>query len=143
MGNDSALLFYEGLRPIRCEKLRYFEDSRFRARLMPPPKLAAPVRQKSEAPSTLLPTSTPTSTESIAMVATPNSVSVPSARRAMEASTVREATLEDLERLESLTLEDFAVDLSQVQVPQAAEGGRLTATEIDLAVDTFVASLER
>ena len=143
MGNDSALLFYEGLRPIRCEKLRYFEDARFRARLLPPPKLAAPVRQKSEAPSTLLPTSTLTSTESIAMVATPSSVSVPRERRAMEASTVREATLEDLERLESLTLEDFAVDLSQVQVPRAAEGWRLTATEIDLAADNFVASLER
>ena len=61
----------------------------------------------------------------------------------MEASTVREATLEDLEHLESLTLEDFAVDLSRVQVPQPAEGARLTATEIDLAADNFVASLER
>ena len=35
IGNDNALIFYEGLRPIRCKKIRYYADRRFRARLLP------------------------------------------------------------------------------------------------------------
>ena len=30
IGNDNALIFYEGLRPIRCKKIRYYADRRFR-----------------------------------------------------------------------------------------------------------------
>ena len=33
LGPDEAIVFLEGLRPIRCRKIRYFEDRRFRARL--------------------------------------------------------------------------------------------------------------
>src|SRR6185437_3577487 len=40
LGPRQALIFYEGLWPIRCKKLRYFEDGRFRARLLPPPIVA-------------------------------------------------------------------------------------------------------
>ena len=42
IGTDSALIFYEGLRPIRCKKIRYYADRRFRARLLPPPRHATP-----------------------------------------------------------------------------------------------------
>ena len=42
LGADEAILFYEGLPPIRARKLRYFEDRRFTARLLPPPAEAAP-----------------------------------------------------------------------------------------------------
>ena len=42
IGNDNALIFYEGLRPIRCKKIRYYADRRFRARLLPPPRHATP-----------------------------------------------------------------------------------------------------
>ena len=38
LGPEQAIIFYEGLRPIRCKKIRYFEDARFRARLRPPPE---------------------------------------------------------------------------------------------------------
>jgi type IV secretion system protein VirD4 len=37
LGNEEALIFYEGLRPIRCRKLRYYRDRRFTRRLMAPP----------------------------------------------------------------------------------------------------------
>ena len=30
LGSDDAIIFYEGLRPIRCKKIRYFADRRFR-----------------------------------------------------------------------------------------------------------------
>ncbi len=34
---DEALVLISGLAPIRAEKLRYYQDRRFRARVMPPP----------------------------------------------------------------------------------------------------------
>ena len=35
LGAEEAIVFYEGLRPIRCRKIRYFADRRFRSRLLP------------------------------------------------------------------------------------------------------------
>ena len=34
---DQAIIFYEGLRPIRCRKIRYYADRIFKKRLRPPP----------------------------------------------------------------------------------------------------------
>src|SRR6202030_4614003 len=42
LGSEEAIIFYEGLRPIRCQKIRYYADQRFRARLLPPPAKPAP-----------------------------------------------------------------------------------------------------
>src|SRR5882762_10219872 len=42
LGTEEAIVFYEGLRPIRCRKIRYFSDPRFRRRLLPPPASAVP-----------------------------------------------------------------------------------------------------
>ena len=42
LGPEEALVFYEGLRPIRCSKVRYFEDRRFRRHLLPPPVVPLP-----------------------------------------------------------------------------------------------------
>lgn len=41
IGTDQAIVFYEGSRPILSQKIRYFEDKRFTARLAPPPALSA------------------------------------------------------------------------------------------------------
>src|SRR5882762_3274149 len=42
LGSEEAIVFGEGLRPIRCRKIRYFADRRFRKRLRPPPASAVP-----------------------------------------------------------------------------------------------------
>src|SRR5215469_6906637 len=42
LGHEEAIVFYEGLRPIRCRKIRYFADRRFRKRLLPPPTVPLP-----------------------------------------------------------------------------------------------------
>ena len=42
LGAEQAIVFFEGLRPIQCHKIRYFSDSRFRKRLLPPPRHSAP-----------------------------------------------------------------------------------------------------
>jgi type IV secretion system protein VirD4 len=118
LGQEHAIIFYEGLRPIRCRKLRYFEDARFRARLMPPPEIPArtfvapPV---SDAPDL-----------KAAPVPAPGSADT------------REATIEDIERIEELKLEDFATDFSQVKLPDAE---RLTEEDLGVAVQSFLSSL--
>lgn len=48
----------------------------------------------------------------------------------------------DLERIENLTLEDFAVDVSKVEVPETQPGReRLSEPQMDAVVESFLASL--
>lgn len=124
LGAEQAIIFYEGLRPIRCRKIRYFQDRRFTSRLLPPPEVkqqraevavAAPTRQ---APVDAAPAETPKAPQ----------------------FTEREATVQDIERLNSLTLEDFAVDFSHVEIP---EGGPMTDTQMQAAVESFMATLQQ
>ena len=49
--------------------------------------------------------------------------------------------MEDIDRLESLTLEDFAVDFDKVKLPEKADGERLTSQELHTAVDDFLQTL--
>src|SRR6185312_11838645 len=42
LGAEEALVFYEGLRPIRCRKVRYFADWRLRWRIRTPPAVPLP-----------------------------------------------------------------------------------------------------
>jgi type IV secretion system protein VirD4 len=117
LGQEHAIIFYEGLRPIRCRKVRYFEDARFRARLLPPPEI--PIR-------TIAPPAPPA--PSPAPTPAPESV----------ATGTREATLEDIERIEELKLEDFAADFSQLKLPDTE---RLTDEDLSVAVESFLSSL--
>jgi hypothetical protein len=48
------------------------------------------------------------------------------------------ATVDDIERIDSLELEDFAMDTSKVRIPS---GRRLSDTERQTAVDDFIAAL--
>ncbi len=54
----------------------------------------------------------------------------------------RRATAQDIERIDELKLEDFDVDLSQVELPQKPEGERLTTQELDTAVESFLSALQ-
>jgi hypothetical protein len=54
---------------------------------------------------------------------------------------IRVATVEDIERIESLTLEDFATDFSKVPMPD--KEGPLSEGEITMAADAFLKTLER
>ncbi len=138
LGSGEAIIFYEGLRPIRCRKIRYFEDRRFKARLLPPPATAAP-SYSSPAAAVII------SAREIAE-RRPETGAIMSAASeprsaASSGSTVREATAEDLKRIESLTLEDFALDFSNVDIPDKAEGERMTSEELQRAVDSFLETI--
>ena len=65
----------------------------------------------------------------------------PAPRTEKEEVVLRDATVEDVERIESLTLEDFATDFSKVQIPDRE--GPVSEPEMKAAVDTFLNSLER
>ena len=54
------------------------------------------------------------------------------------AVSVREATVEDIDRLDSLTLEDFAADFDRVKLPA---DGPLTDDDLKVAVESFLDSL--
>lgn len=133
LGSASALIFYEGLWPIRCRKIRYFQDARFRARLLPPPMVPpAPIETPAQVDSggggSIEPAGDAASGGEIRGVQKPLS---------------REATMEDIDRLDSLTLEDFAAPLGEIEVPQKADGERLTAEEMNAAVEQFLQTLQR
>jgi type IV secretion system protein VirD4 len=49
----------------------------------------------------------------------------------------------DIDRLESLTLEDFAVDFSRVKIPQKPEGRAADdSDELNAAVESFLDTLK-
>ena len=132
LGPEQAIIFYEGLRPIRCQKIRYFQDARFRARLRPPPE-RGPALSAAPAPMPL--------DESGAAAAGGSAALAGEAPAPLIVT--REATVEDIERLESLTLEDFAAPLDQLKLPQKAEGERLTPEEMNAAVESFLQTLQQ
>jgi type IV secretion system protein VirD4 len=136
LGAEEAIIFYEGLRPIRCKKIRYFQDRRFTARLLPPPECAAPARPALG--------ETPVTADSL--FATPAGSAPPMDSRSQEIPearpATREATVADIDRLDSLTLEDFAVDFDRVEIPQKADGERLTPEELNAAVESFLDTLK-
>jgi len=142
LGSDHAIIFYEGLRPIRCLKIRYFEDRHFKARLLAPPDQAIPT---THAPSN---NDREIEARKVAAGASPSAPqsSVDSRARepALDARPVtREATAADIDRLESLKLEDFAADFGNIRLPQKAEGERLTTEELNAAAESFLDTLRR
>src|SRR5207245_6624 len=135
LGTEEAIIFYEGLRPIRCRKIRYYADRRFRERLFAPPATPAPYPGPATSPATL----------PIAATAGPNAApdsvphgdaAEPAAPRGAPILRTREATVEDIERIDSLTLEDFATDFSHLKIPD--HEGPITDAEMNAAVERFL-----
>ncbi len=133
LGPEDAIVFYEGLRPIQCRKIRHFDDARFKGRLLPPLRDVAPRSHTRSHESAIEPRSTIES-------------GLPAADSALDPvgpmPQVREATVADLDRLESLTLEDFVADFSQVEIPERAAGERMSTDEMNAAVDSFLQTLK-
>jgi type IV secretion system protein VirD4 len=132
IGSDRALIFYEGLRPIRCKKIRYYKDSRFRRRLHASPGQATPVPRKgtSAAPSGPIFAAPSASPGGEAMAVEAN---VPVTTR------VHDAVQEDIERLDSIMIEEFSDRLQGLKFEHA--GDRPTESELDADVDRFLAAL--
>ena len=116
IGIRSALIFLENLRPIRCTKIRYYEDKNFRKRLLPAP--ARPERRSAATEAA--------QSEEANYVAPPLG-------DGFEPDTirVRNGTVEDIEQLEELGREDFGGGLKDFKLTHTGE----EPTEEELAVD--------
>lgn len=132
IGRDRELLLFEGLRPVLARKNRYYEDPRLKKRLFPPPKRAAPARPAVDA---VPPEPTESGRSDTASVIAAGSAEAPPPR-------TRAADTHDLEHIEELTLEDFAIDTSQIVIPPKRDGERFTEEELDTAVHTFLDALK-
>ncbi len=130
---DQAIVFYEGLRPILARKVRYFDDPRFRSRLLPPPE--QPVVPGSGG------VSDPLDNSALAPAALDSAGAAGELRPHQppeEASVWRAPDASDVERLDSLTLADFGTNLDHIQLPQDREPNE---GELQTAVDQFLAAL--
>src|SRR2546430_16552042 len=89
------------------QKIRYFSDRRFRRRLLPPPAKPAAVWESGPG----------SPGEPVAAIA--QSSAAPSGPEVSGAAPIRtrEATVEDIERIERLTLEEFGTEFSEVKHP--------------------------
>lgn len=136
LGRDREILIYEGLRPILATKNRYFQDRRLRARLFPAPPSASPHPVPPQPASAIDDGACVSQGEaSIEQSIAPSDLAHSRKLR------TRPATTDDLERIDLLTLDDFAVDWSRVEIPDKPEGERLTSEELNRAVESFLATI--
>jgi type IV secretion system protein VirD4 len=138
LGKDREVIFYEGIRPILAMKNRYYQDRFFRKRLFPPPARATPATS----PKSPAAPETPSMDLNAAADAETLQPVREVGEEAQEAQPlVREATVEDIDRLESIALEDFDVDFDRVTIPEKPDGERLTSQELHSAVESFLNTL--
>jgi type IV secretion system protein VirD4 len=137
IGNDNALIFYEGLRPIRCKKIRYYRDPRFRRRLLPPPAHATPFPRKNTPVPPHAPrppagsVSGPAPAEGEPLITQP---SVPVTTPPVTIET-HIASIEDIEHLKSLMIDDFDERVQNLKFEHAGE--RPTESEMSVDVNRF------
>ena len=129
IGIDSALIFYENLRPVRCRKIRYYADRRFRRRLLPAPLTATPAgRPRSHANKQ---TRRPE-------LESGGQIMEATALQQAAAPTVEQA-LAELDQLDELELEDFGSRLMNLKFEH--QGERPTTAEIEADVQAFLDAL--
>ena len=124
-----ALIFYEGLRPIRCRKIRYFADRRFKKRLRPPlPRPAKLLLARVTIPRSSRPT----------VRARGNSGS----DAAVPGKVVeRDATAVDMAHLRTLSIDDVAMDLN-LDLFAGLDAAQLqTAAGMNAAVARYMGSV--
>jgi type IV secretion system protein VirD4 len=137
LGRDKEIIFCEGLRPILARKIRYFTDTRFHSRLLPPPVNPAPRFTDTVA----VDSSRTTKVDGDSLLpAGAVSAQQDSASRSVRPKVHAVPTLEDLEQVDGLTLQDFAADFSRVELP--SHDGPWSEQEMKVAVHTFLETLE-
>jgi type IV secretion system protein VirD4 len=139
LGGHHAIIFYEGLPPILCRKVRYYNERVFRARLHPPP-LPAPGFVESNTRAASVSVEDPYLAGGTMAPDEPDSpVGETEAGRPPEAS--------DLTRVDELTLEDFVTPESASAALTGWDDKPAQApmrdSELRDRVDAFIATLEK
>ena len=136
LGSDKEIIFCEGLRPILADKIKYFSDRRFRARLLPPPRVPAPCVSTTSSQVANL----QRRHDDMHDRAVPATADRDAPTDARVAATDRSALFTDLQKFDSLTLDDFAADFSRVELP--THDGPWSEQETQKAVESFLGTLE-
>jgi type IV secretory pathway TraG/TraD family ATPase VirD4 len=133
IGPDQALIFYEGVRPIRCQKIRYYSDARFRARLLTPPITATPAGIIRPMPSlaSVAPRGGPRRPENAEDAAVSAALSA--------GNEIREADSEEIGLQTSLTFEELPDPIRSLNFKHAGE--RPTDDEIRTDAHQFLETL--
>jgi len=140
LGTEDAIVFYEGLRPIRCRKIRYFSDSRFRRRLLCAPVSAVPAGQtpafavRPSIDRADEAASEPSGTKPVEREARNPVVAPPAPVK--EESVIHEVTPADMERLERCELSDYVSEFGKMTFP--GHEGPLSQAEMSQVVGKFV-----
>ena len=122
MQTDKELVFVENLLPIKCHKIKYYEDEIFKSRLLPPPLVPKQDISKYSGNRT----DDHFAVWQLRLAKTP----MP------KPHTEPKLTVANLEVSPA---SDFSLDFSSVRIP---EGRYLSSTEIDSAVNAFLDELE-
>jgi hypothetical protein len=129
--------------PILCRKIRYYRVPALRNRIRKPPAVPAiELRQAgSHARGAAEPIEPGGSADGDGLGSEAGAPQERSQAKAADtAPGVHEASVEDIDRAEFLTLEDFETDFSRVDIPE--HEGPLTAEEMQTAVTSFLDTLE-
>lgn len=132
LGSEEEIIFYEGMRPIRCRKIRYFADKRFRRRLLPAPQVPLPVAAS--------PAPLGSRARVVPAEALPEAASG-APRGTKEDVVIRDGTVADVDRIDTLTLDDYATDFSRLEFPKHER--KMSDAEAKAAVASFLHSIER
>ena len=146
LGKTKEIVFTEDTPPILCRKIRYYRVPSLRNRIRKPPAVPAIELRRGGTDAARAGAAQPVQpvdssrahapdAKSPAPREPPNTGSVDTSPR------VHEATVEDIDRADTLTLEDFETDFSRVAIPE--HEGPLTPEELQTAVTNFLDTLER
>lgn len=143
LGKQRAIVLTEDTPPILCRKIRYYRVPALRDRIRPPPMVAAVSIERGVTRPGCMGHAVEAAADSKEgrPAAVPPSGGAEPPEAARGALQMHEATRADLEREDSLTLEDFATDFSQVPIPDRE--GPVTDGELDRAVEAFLETLQR
>ena len=144
LGKQRAIVLTEDTAPILCRKIRYYRVAALRNRIRRPPVVpAVSIERGSVRPGCM----TPTGTSEASPLPQGSPAEAPQAGGAsrvevqQEKLQAREATVAELEREDSLTLEDYETDFSQVPMPD--HEGPVSDVELERAVAGFLETLSR
>ena len=141
LGRGKEIVFTEDTPPILCRKIRYYLIPLFRDRIRRPPKVPA-IELKREA-FTLRRDEARSPLEPQAQSQEASEAEAPRGSEQAEeniAPRVHEATIQDVDRADELTEEDFEVDFSRTVIPD--HDGEMSPAELQVSADSFVASLK-
>ena len=123
--SDEEIIFYEGLPPIRCGKIRYFTDPVFTARLLPAPDRPPAIDAKYRVVSAKADTPKPAGRQPDPPPETANE---------------RVGTASDVECMEQLTVEDFSDHAKCVEIKVGADG-RVSEANLKSAAQQLYSTL--